>query len=65
MVGWGPKMKYNEASGGSKVAITHIVPVKFVEFPHAAKVRFLRRSRRSEALHLLQCTKQASLCFAS
>ena len=48
MVGWGPKMKYNEVWGGSKVAITHIVPVKFVEFPHNAKIRFLQRSRRCE-----------------
>mmetsp|Transcript_76225 Transcript_76225/g.123861 ORF Transcript_76225/g.123861 Transcript_76225/m.123861 type:complete len:92 (+) Transcript_76225:37-312(+) len=49
MVGWGPTIKYNELSGGSKVAITHIVPVKFVEFPNASKTRFLRRSRRQHA----------------
>jgi len=39
-------IKYNELSGGSKLAITHIVPVKFVDFPNASKIRFLRRSRR-------------------
>jgi hypothetical protein len=47
LVGWGPRIKYNELSGGSKVAITHIVPVKFVDFPNEAKRRFLLRSRRS------------------
>ena len=46
MVGWGVKMKYNELSGGSKIAITHVVPVKFVDFPNDAKRRFLLRSRR-------------------
>lgn len=49
MVGWGAKMKYNEISGGSKVAISTIVPVKFVDFPSDAKLRFLRRSRRQHA----------------
>eukprot|EP00802_Teleaulax_amphioxeia_P024931 Tamp_25708.p1 GENE.Tamp_25708~~Tamp_25708.p1 ORF type:complete len:173 (-),score=31.80 Tamp_25708:360-878(-) len=49
LVGWGPRIQYNELSGGSKVAITHIVPVKFVDFPNEAKRRFLLRSRRQHA----------------
>ena len=47
-VAWGSKLRYNEL-GSSKVAITHIVPMKFVDFPDSAKRRFFQRCRRQHA----------------